>query len=130
MRKVRDHWGDRDFLESMARLLTRLWPTTWSFGPGLFRCRRLAVSPMTAADFVRMAIEIDITGVLGSIRVPTLVLHRRARGPESQYVADRIPRATVVELAGAGELPYSDDVADAVLSFMRGDVLPAVPTPC
>ena len=37
---------------------------------------RLALSPTAAADWARLGMETDIVGILGSIRVPTLVLHR------------------------------------------------------
>ena len=70
--------------------------------------------------------DTDITGVLGSIRVPTLVLHR-ADGDEARYVADRIPGADVVELGGPGRWVYADDVADALLSFLRGEAASLVP---
>ena len=127
LREWRSSWGDRDHLESFARAL---------FGPALteeegfldwfVRERRLAVSPAAAAEFARMAMDTDITGVLGSIRVSTLVLHR-ADGDEARYVADRIPGAVVVELGGPGRWVYADDVADALLSFLRGETVSWVP---
>ena len=64
---------------------------------------------------------------MGSIRVSTLVLHRQPHRDEARYVAARIPQATVVELGGEGVWLYADDVADAVLSFLRGEALPSVP---
>jgi class 3 adenylate cyclase len=74
-----------------------------------------------------MAMATDITAVLGSIRVSTLVLHRQSDRDSVRYVADRIPRATVVELGGEGVWLYADDVADAVLSFLRGETMPWIP---
>jgi class 3 adenylate cyclase len=75
-----------------------------------------------------MSIETDITDVLGSIRVPTLVLHPLG-DPHGQvrYVADRIPQAEVVAIGGAGRWMYTDEVADALLSFLRGETAPWVP---
>ena len=89
--------------------------------------RRLSASPAAAAEFLRMALETDITGVLGSIRVSTLVLHRDQGGEQARYVADHIPHATIVELGGKGRWLYADDVADALLSFQRGEAMPWVP---
>jgi class 3 adenylate cyclase len=128
IREWRNTWGERDFLESFARAL---------FDPALTEEegfldwfvweRRLAASPAAAAEFARMATDTDITDVLGSIRVPTLVLHRQTEVHEAHYVADRIPQASVVALGGDGRWVYADDVADALLSFLAGETTPWVP---
>jgi class 3 adenylate cyclase len=47
-----------------------------------------------------MARDVDVRDVLPSIRVPTLVLHLARRSDEARYVADRIPRARRVLIAG------------------------------
>jgi class 3 adenylate cyclase len=129
MRETRDSWGEREFLEDFARYL---------YDPALTEDEdfldwfvwesRLAVSPETAADFVRMSMETDITDVLGSIRVPTLVLHPLADADgQVRYVADRIPRAEVVAIGDRGRWFYTDEVAEALLSFLRGETVPWVP---
>jgi class 3 adenylate cyclase len=124
----RTSWGDRDQLESFARALFRPEITEEEgFLDWFVKERRLAVSPAAAVEFARMSTATDITAVLGSIRVSTLVLHRQTRREEARYVADRIPQATVVELGGEGVWLYADDVADAVLSFLRGEAVPLVP---
>ena len=60
-----------------------------------------------------MNAEIDISDILPSIRVPTLVLHRRndrlLRIEEGRYVASRIPGARFVELPGDDHLPFVGD---------------------
>jgi class 3 adenylate cyclase len=128
IRQRRDVWGDRSNLEAFARALFHPELTDDpAFLEWFVWERRLAASPMDAADFARMNMEIDITGVLGSIRVPTLVMHRRTRADEARYVAQRIPHASVVELAGEGRWMYSHDVADALITFLRGEALPEVP---
>lgn len=124
----RTSWGDRDQLESLARALFHPEITEEEgFLDWFVKERRLAVSPAAAVEFARMTTATDITAVLGSIRVSTLVLHRQTRREEARYVADRIPQATVVELGGEGVWLYADDVADAVLSFLRGEAVPLVP---
>ena len=40
------------------------------------RVIRLSVSPGAAAAFERMTLDVDVRGVLPSVRVPTLVMHR------------------------------------------------------
>jgi class 3 adenylate cyclase len=128
IRMWRTSWGDRDQLEWMARALFHPEITEEEgFLDWFVKERRLAVSPAAAVEFARMSSAIDITDVLGSIRVSTLVLHRQGRRDEARYVADRIPQATVVELGGEGVWLYADDVADAVLSFLRGEAVPLVP---
>jgi class 3 adenylate cyclase len=128
MRETRDSWGERDFLEEFARDL---------FGPVLAADdgfldwfvwqMRLAASPEAAAQFVHMSMETDITDVLGSIRVPTLVLRPQADADQTQYVVDRIPRAEVVDLSGEARWVYTDDVVDAVRSFLGGETTSRVP---
>jgi class 3 adenylate cyclase len=128
IREWRTSWGDRDQLESFARALFDPEITEEEgFLDWFVKERRLAASPAAAVEFARMATATDITAVLGSIRVSTLVLHRQSNRDAVRYVAARIPQATVVELGGAGVWLYADDVADAVLSFLRGEAVPSVP---
>jgi class 3 adenylate cyclase len=90
---------------------------------------RHAASPGAALALLRMNSQIDVREVLPTIRVPTLVLFRRdARfghgaaawrdggqdpitpADEARYLADQIPGARLVELAGADHLPWIGDV--------------------
>ena len=65
---------------------------------------RMGASPGAALALTRMNAEIDIRDILPSIRVPTLVLHRRhdhcLRVEEGRYVASRIPGARLRRAAG------------------------------
>ena len=71
---------------------------------------RMGASPGAAVALTRMNAEIDIREVLPSIRVPTLVLHRRGdrclNVEEGRYLASRIPDASFVELPGDDHLPF------------------------
>ena len=127
MRRAREHWGERPYLEAVAaavdpRLLEDKKDFEW-----FVWMHRLSASPAAAADFMRMATETDITDVLGSIRVPTLVLHRKASSEDARFVAERIPHATIRELGGVGAGPYDDAAADALLAFVYGNAALAVP---
>lgn len=79
---------------------------------------RMGASPGAALALTKMNAEIDVRHVLGSIRVPTLVIHRRddacLKIEEGRYVAARIPAARFVELPGADHLPFVGD-QDAML---------------
>jgi class 3 adenylate cyclase/pimeloyl-ACP methyl ester carboxylesterase len=66
---------------------------------------RLAMSPGSMIAFRRMLVDIDVRGVLGAIRVPTLLIYR-PDAPDAEetgdrylmsYMAERIPHAEVVE---------------------------------
>ena len=77
------------------------------------RYQRLAASPGAAVTLLRSAFETDATGVLGTIRVPTLILHRAGdpfTGPEhGRYLADHIEGARYVELSGKDHLFFAED---------------------
>ena len=102
MREVRGSWGERAFLEDHARDLNPALAEDEEFLDWFVRDRRLTSSPEAAAAFVRMSMETDITDVLGSIRVPTLVLHSPEWRPAAEYVAGRIPEARTVAISGTG----------------------------
>jgi class 3 adenylate cyclase len=65
--------------------------------------------------------------VLPSIRVPTLVIHRRGDRVTpvefGRYLADHIPGATLTEVAGEDHFPWigdTDSILDAVQQFVTG----------
>jgi class 3 adenylate cyclase len=82
------------------------------------RMQRLAASPNSAVAIERIWHEIDVRPVLPTIRVPTLVMHRREDAIEEigagRDFAQRIPGARLVELDGADNAPWAGD-QDAVL---------------
>jgi len=79
---------------------------------------RMGASPAAAIALTRMNAEIDVTHILPTVRVPTLVLHRTGDRTllveEGRYVASLIPGATFVELPGDDHLPFVGD-QDALL---------------
>ena len=78
------------------------------------RALRLSVSPGAMGEYMRMNLDVDVRGVLDSIRVPTLVLHRTElarldiRG--ARYLAEQIHGARLVELPGRNFAPAVGDV--------------------
>ena len=78
------------------------------------RVLRLSVSPGAMRDYMRMNLDVDVCGVLDSIRVPTLVLHRTElvrldiRG--ARYLAEHIRGARLVELPGHNFAPAVGDM--------------------
>jgi class 3 adenylate cyclase len=77
---------------------------------------------------MQMNSEIDISGILGTIRVPTLVMHRRddiAISVEGgRTLAKHIPDARLIELPGEDHLPYvgenADQIVDEIEEFVTG----------
>jgi pimeloyl-ACP methyl ester carboxylesterase len=96
------------------------------------KLERGAVSPAGAVAYVRMNDQIDISDILSTIRVPTLVIHRtddRSASVEGgRFLAAHIPGARYVELPGADHLPFVGDnageIADAIEEFLTGSRAP------
>jgi len=86
---------------------------------------RNGATPAAALALTRINADLDVREVLPTIRVPTLILHRkgdRAMPIEgARYMADRIPSARLVELQGCDHLPFvgdQDAVVDEVERFL------------
>ena len=91
------------------------------------RLSRLGASPGSRIALSRMNAEIDVRHVLPSIRVPTLVLHRRSDQviplQDGRYLAEHIPGAKFVELPGQDHIPWVGDVdllLDEIEEFLTG----------
>jgi DNA-binding SARP family transcriptional activator/pimeloyl-ACP methyl ester carboxylesterase/class 3 adenylate cyclase/predicted ATPase len=88
------------------------------------RCRA-AASPGAVRALSEMNSLIDVRHVLGAIHVPTLVVHRgtdfKIDVAEGRYIADRIPGAQFVELAGADHFVAidPDQILDTVEPFVQ-----------
>jgi class 3 adenylate cyclase len=89
--------------------------------------QRLGASPATAKAMLQMSCDVDLRHVLGSIRVPTLVLHSEGDQIMSvehgRYLASNIAGARYVELPGANHpVPLADVdlLLDEVEEFVTG----------
>jgi DNA-binding SARP family transcriptional activator/pimeloyl-ACP methyl ester carboxylesterase len=118
-------WGvTREDAERDAAFIERTWGEgnlTGTFAPGAdeaFAARweaycRAGASPATAAQLYLACASSDVRPLLGRIRVPTLVLHRRgdrANPVEAgRDLAARIPGARLVELDGEDHLLWAGD---------------------
>jgi class 3 adenylate cyclase len=95
---VREGWGRREYF---AELLQELGPSIAgdkTFLDWFVTHMRRSLSPGAALAFYRSMMSADVSDVLPAVRVPTLVLCRPSlRGP-SEYAAQRIPGAELVEL--------------------------------
>jgi pimeloyl-ACP methyl ester carboxylesterase len=82
------------------------------------RMERSAASPAMVQKIFEMFLDVDVRAVLPTIRVPTLVLHRRGdrvvNRRAGRELAAQIPNAAYVELPGIDHLPWAGD-SEAVL---------------
>jgi class 3 adenylate cyclase len=118
-------WGEPD-----SELTSRLAPSMAgdpALAAWVARVQRLTASPSEARTIVGTLADADVREVLPDIRIPTLVMHRPAEQVwdvrHSQYLAEHIPGARYVELAGADSLPFigdSDDLVQEVEEFLTG----------
>ena len=89
---------------------------------------RRGASPRVAGRIWEAMITPDLRDVVAEVSVPTLVLQRRddlvTPASQGRYLAERIPGATYVELAGGDHLPYSgnvDEILDEIDRFLGGE---------
>jgi class 3 adenylate cyclase len=92
------------------------------------RNERLGASPAAVTALMRMNSQIDISGILPAVRVPTLVLHRTedqvVNVAGGRDVAAHIPGAKLVEFPGIDHLFYvgddSEKISGAIEEFFTG----------
>jgi class 3 adenylate cyclase len=126
--EAREGWGSRELSEQIAR---RIYPSLADDAAFLRWHRdylRFAASPSAAAEFFRMLASTDISDVLPTIRVPTLVLHRAGRENPARRVATLIPGARLVQVSGEDHAMWvGDGVVAEVERFLSGREEAAVP---
>ena len=90
------------------------------------KLERLAVSPGAAVALVRMMWQMDVRDILPTIRVPTLVLHKRDDKvvpiEEGRFIAEHVPGAKLVELPGADHWPWigHEEAVEEIQEFLTG----------
>jgi class 3 adenylate cyclase/pimeloyl-ACP methyl ester carboxylesterase len=109
--EVAGQWGDRKASEE--RFGRGSPSATEEERRSFARVFRFSVSPGSAAAYMRMNLDVDVSDVLPLIRVPTLVLHRtQIEGMDvrsGRYLAEQIPGARMVELPGRDFAPQLGD---------------------
>jgi class 3 adenylate cyclase len=95
------------------------------------RFERRAVSPGGIVKLLTMAMNTDVRDVLPSIRVPTLVIHRKGDRIMSvengRFLARHIPGAELIEFDGDDYFLWignGNSILDAVERFVTGTVRP------
>ena len=120
---VEERWGSGRALRFVIDL-----PSDEATRRATARYERQSATPRGVAEVLRYNTSLDVRGVLESIHVPTLVVHRsgdHAMLPAwGQYLAAHIDGARYVELPGdwhvSGYIGRDDDVLDTIAEFVTG----------
>ena len=133
MLKALENHGENGFIELYvpSRANDRDFADWWG------RYVRASASPGMARKILELVLQSDLTGILPTIQVPTLVLH--ITGDElvplelGRELADQIPGARFVEIPGTDNYPWAGDwatqvepILDAVEEFLTGSRQPHV----
>jgi pimeloyl-ACP methyl ester carboxylesterase len=107
--RLEREWGDGGDLAAMAPSVAGDDAARRAWG----RAQRLAATPTAARALLRMMLDVDVRPLLPAIRVPVVIVHRvgdiAVDVSHSRYMAERIPGARYVELAGSDHLPWIGD---------------------
>jgi class 3 adenylate cyclase len=126
-----DEWAERVREEWGGAVAVEMWAPSAKGDPDFERwwgrLLRQGTSPAGAIALMDLYREIDVRSVLGTIGVPTLVLHRvddrLTPLRMARHLAEHIPNARLVELSGADHLPMVGDqeaLLDEVEEFLVG----------
>ncbi len=98
------------------------------------RDERLGESPAAAIALMRMNSQLDISDILSSVHVPTLVIHitgdRTVNVEGGRFLAEHIPGARLLELPGEDHFFFIHEqtvarMTDAIEEFLTGSVAAA-----
>ena len=117
-----DRWGEMIRRDWGGPVGLKLWVPSRVGDQGFerwwARLLRQGTSPSGAVALMELYREMDVRAILPAIDVPTLVLHRADDrmivAAKGRYLAENIPGARYVELAGEDHVPFAGDV-DALL---------------
>lgn len=125
--KMVNNWGKPETLEPWApdyihdTFLMEWWG----------RAVRSAGSPGMVKDILWMMGNMDVRDILPSVRVPTLIIHRKGDKTvdisNAKYLAEFIPNAKLLELEGTSHLWWLDDhqvLIDATVQFVKSSETP------
>ena len=124
-------WGEGDWIARFAPT----WAADEAARAWMGRTERMAASPGAAFGLLDSVNDVDVRGVLPSIRAPTLVVRRSGEmmfdRRHSLYLIEHIAGARLVELKGQDALPWGDGGdawVDLVGEFAAGAPPPASAT--
>ena len=95
---VRAQWGERGYLDDLAREWAPEMAEDESFRDWFVWHMRRSVSPGAALTLYRMMKELDVSDVLAAVRVPTLILPHPSNPGPGHFAAERIRASELAEL--------------------------------
>lgn len=108
--EIRDGWGTRDFFFRLLHEWVPDAPEDPEFRDWFVEHLRRSLSPGAAVALFRATMESDVSGVLGVVRVPTLVVHRESEREPAEYFAERVAGCRLVSLPNLrGVYTWVDD---------------------
>jgi hypothetical protein len=101
---------------------------TWPFKNGGVGFERLGATPGACIEIMRLNSQIDVSAILPTIHIPTLVIHRQGdvavNVEGGREIAALVPGARYIELPGTDHIPFIGDnageIVDAVREFRQG----------
>ena len=120
---IENSWGSGDMnLESLAPSKA----DDKTFMDWLSSYFRSGASPSAAMALTKMNTQVDIINILGSIKVPALIIQRTddidVKVEEGRFIADRIKNSRFVELSGEDHLFWvgnTKEVLDEMKDFLN-----------
>lgn len=110
IRPTLDNWGGGQTVDWAA---PSLQPSS-KYREGMGALERAGMSPkMARLTFEAVLTQVDVRDIIGSVRVPSLVLHRRDEAIPVEFARDiaaQLPSAQLVELDGMDHLPAIGDI--------------------
>ena len=107
---VRKGWGQGAFFAELLHEWAPSLADDDDFKEWFIGHMRRSLSPGAALSFFRTMKEADVSDILSSVGVPTLILCKPEQRAEAEYVAGRIQGSEVVELPGMrGFFTWVDD---------------------
>lgn len=115
-------WGTYAQSEELVRSMAPTYADDHEFVAAHARQLRLSASPGAAATIRRMAADVDVRDILGTIRVPTLVANMPSTRAEAEYITTHVPGARRLEVPGPDFFIYSqtDALVPELERFVRG----------
>ena len=123
LRDIDERWGEGALVELFLSSIAEVEGVREFFG----RSQRAGASPTMAWHLWQALMAIDVRDILGSVDVPTLVLHRRGDRvvpfEAGAALADRMPNATLRELPPGDHVSFdlNDLLASEILGFVAGE---------
>jgi class 3 adenylate cyclase len=111
--EIREGWGRTAFLDACLSEWSPRQRDDPEFRAWFHAHMRRGLSPGSALAFFRMMMDSDVTDVLPAVRVPTVILSSESQRGESEYFANRIAGARLVDLPSVRSIYHWVDAAAA-----------------